>query len=132
MADPYTVLGVDPSSSPTTLRKAYKAAIRSAHPDRGGSQEEMIKLQRSYEIITNTSTAVECDTALTSWFARMRKQAPDRQFIDTMYDESVSGLTDIAVTEHHWRADPIPPNHQNAGQSHAGVSVEFDAASVRW
>lgn len=131
MADPYTVLGVSPSSSPNTVRRAYTAAVRTAHPDRGGSDAEMIKVQRSYQSIANKSKTVDPDSALTSWFARMRKQETGVDYIDTMYNESVSGLTDIEITEKHWRANPIPPNYQREGTP-VGVSVEFDPASVKW
>lgn len=31
--DPYTVLGIPPGSSPTTVRRAYLARARTAHPD---------------------------------------------------------------------------------------------------
>jgi hypothetical protein len=91
----------------------------------------MIKVQRSYQSITNKSKTTDPDTAMTSWFARMRRQDVGVNYIDTMYNESVSGLTDIEITEKHWRANPIPPNYQSEGAS-AGVSVEFDPASVKW
>lgn len=130
MADPYAVLHVSPSSSPSTIRKAYKAAMRKAHPDRGGTSTQSIHVQKCYDSLTGESKAVEPDSALTAWFARMRKQQPGGQFVDAMYDESVSGLTDIQTTDNHWRANPATPGSSTATVD--GVSVDFDPSCVKW
>jgi hypothetical protein len=134
MADPYAVLDVSPSSSPRTLRKAYKAAMRKAHPDRGGTSTQSIHVQKCYDSLTGDSKAVEPDSALTAWFAKMRRQQPARRVVDAMYEESVSGLTDLPTTDNHWRANPTAPGFSTAPgcSSTAGVSVDFDPSSVKW
>lgn len=42
-------LGVDWSATSDTLRRAYREACRSAHPDRGGSQADFVALTEAYE-----------------------------------------------------------------------------------
>lgn len=49
--DPFSILGVSRSSTRDEVEKAYKDKAWSAHPDRGGSNEEMIKVNASYEAI---------------------------------------------------------------------------------
>lgn len=140
MADPYTVLNVSPSASPTTLRRAYKAAMLKAHPDRGGAGADSMNVKRCYDSITNVTKAPEPDSALTAWFAKMRRETKTQREVpnayrDTMYDESVSGLTDIQTTDRHWRPAPAHPMGQHAGHqvgTQGGVSVDFDASSVKW
>lgn len=133
MADPYSVLGVSPSSSPATIRRAYKAAMVKAHPDRGGEATESINVKRCYDSITNVTKAPEPDSALTAWFAKMRRETKTHRdaYRDTMYNESVSGLTDIQTTDRHWRPAPAHPTAHQVG-TQGGVSVDFDASSVKW
>lgn len=47
--DPYKTLGVIPSISDAGLRERYLALARTHHPDRGGSADEMRKLNEAYE-----------------------------------------------------------------------------------
>jgi len=49
--DPYNVLGVSPSATKSTMKNAYKKKAIGMHPDKGGSQEEFIKLQSAYEVL---------------------------------------------------------------------------------
>jgi hypothetical protein len=43
------LLGILPPYFPEDVHKAYKARALTAHPDRGGSPEEFIKLQEAYD-----------------------------------------------------------------------------------
>ncbi len=43
-AEARTILGVAPFASPTEIRAAYRARMRSAHPDRGGAHNEAARL----------------------------------------------------------------------------------------
>ncbi len=47
--DPYKTLGVIPSISDAALRERYLALARTNHPDRGGSSDEMRKINEAYE-----------------------------------------------------------------------------------
>jgi len=49
--DPFKILGVSPDATKEEVDKAYKAAARKAHPDKGGSDEEMMKVNAAYEAI---------------------------------------------------------------------------------
>lgn len=48
-ANPYEVLGVSPTVSDDELRKAYRVALRKAHPDTGGSASQFDAVQRAWQ-----------------------------------------------------------------------------------
>lgn len=51
VADPFTILGVDFSSSEDEVRAAYRREAWKAHPDHGGSNEKMTMVNAAFEVI---------------------------------------------------------------------------------
>ncbi len=49
--DPYKILGVEQDATREEINKAYRKKVAVAHPDKGGSNEEFIKVQAAYEAI---------------------------------------------------------------------------------
>jgi hypothetical protein len=49
--DPYELLGIRPDAPIEVVEAAYKAKARTAHPDQGGSQEQMKQLNEAVETI---------------------------------------------------------------------------------
>ncbi len=49
--DPFVILGVKTSATKEEVTKAYREKAGKAHPDRGGSDEEMAKVNAAYEAI---------------------------------------------------------------------------------
>jgi curved DNA-binding protein CbpA len=49
--DPYAVLGVRPNASQADLRAAYRARARDRHPDTGGNEAEMRRLNAAYHLL---------------------------------------------------------------------------------
>lgn len=49
--DPYKILGIEPSATREDIDKAYRKKAREAHPDRGGSDRDMIMVNAAYEAI---------------------------------------------------------------------------------
>lgn len=61
MNDPYNVLGVDPSASDETIKKAYRDLARKYHPDNYQNnpladlaEEKMKEINEAYDIITRS------------------------------------------------------------------------------
>ena len=48
-ANPYEVLGVPPTASHEELRRAFRRALRAAHPDTGGDQVRFVAVQLAWE-----------------------------------------------------------------------------------
>lgn len=49
--DPFAILEVTPNSTREEVVKAFRKKAWSAHPDRGGKDEDMIKINAAYEAI---------------------------------------------------------------------------------
>ncbi len=51
--DPYNVLGVSPSATKSVMKNVYKKKAIEMHPDKGGSEDDFIKLKSAYEILVD-------------------------------------------------------------------------------
>jgi DnaJ homolog subfamily A member 2 len=49
----YDVLGVQRGADPQEIRRAYLKLSKTAHPDKGGSEEEFKKIQQAYEVLSD-------------------------------------------------------------------------------
>lgn len=49
--DPFKILGVSPNATKEEVKKAYRKKAKEAHPDSGGSHEEMTKVNAAWEAI---------------------------------------------------------------------------------
>jgi curved DNA-binding protein CbpA len=49
--DPYRVLQVTPDAEPEVIQAAYRALARKYHPDKGGSDLQMAKLNAAWETV---------------------------------------------------------------------------------
>ncbi|KAI0666092.1 hypothetical protein C8Q78DRAFT_1083340 [Trametes maxima] len=51
--DYYKVLGVARDADTKTIKKAYRKAVMTAHPDKGGSEAKMAAVNEAYEVLNN-------------------------------------------------------------------------------
>ena len=49
--DPYVLLGIERDADERAIRTAYRRAVKTAHPDRGGDAEQFGKLQAAYDLL---------------------------------------------------------------------------------
>ncbi|WEX79190.1 J domain-containing protein [Sinorhizobium numidicum] len=49
--DPYVLLGIERDADERAVRTAYRKAVKTAHPDRGGDAEQFGKLQAAYDLL---------------------------------------------------------------------------------
>ncbi|OAP45938.1 molecular chaperone DnaJ [Sinorhizobium saheli] len=51
MIDPYVLLGIERDADERAIRTAYRRAVKTAHPDRGGDADQFGKLQAAYDLL---------------------------------------------------------------------------------
>ena len=52
--DYYSILGVARNASPEDIKKSYKRLSMKHHPDRGGNNDDFIKVQQAYEVLSKS------------------------------------------------------------------------------
>ena len=51
--DPYALLGLTRASTPAAVKTAYRQAVQTAHPDRGGDPEGFIAIVKAFGILSD-------------------------------------------------------------------------------
>ncbi|KAJ7499926.1 hypothetical protein FB451DRAFT_1206987 [Mycena latifolia] len=51
--DYYKVLGVARDADARTIKKAFRTAAKTAHPDKGGTEQKMAAVNEAYEVLSN-------------------------------------------------------------------------------
>ena len=88
MIDYYALLGVAPGATLREIKGAFRRKAMAAHPDRGGSHEEMTRLNEAWEVLSDPGLRAAYDeargaqapTTLATWQARSegaRRRAQD-------------------------------------------------------
>lgn len=60
--DPYATLGVPRSADAAAIKAAYRAAVQTAHPDRGGDPAAFILIVRAFGLLTDPEARSLYDT----------------------------------------------------------------------
>jgi curved DNA-binding protein CbpA len=58
----YEELGVDKNASPDEIKKAYRSKASQCHPDKGGSHEEFVAVQKAYEVLSDPESRQRYDS----------------------------------------------------------------------
>jgi len=64
MGDLYAILGVTATAEPTVIRDAYRALARRCHPDHGGDQDEMARLNEAWSVLGKSDRRAAYDAGL--------------------------------------------------------------------
>ncbi|KAI0771664.1 hypothetical protein BD413DRAFT_604422 [Trametes elegans] len=59
--DYYKVLGVARDADAKTIKKAYRKAVMTAHPDKGGSEAKMATVNEAYEVLSDPELRQQYD-----------------------------------------------------------------------
>ena len=117
----YQSLGADPGSTPAALKRAYRARVKEAHPDRGGDEDGAAfrEITDAYEILGDAERRADYDALCRSiGEARQRKTAsPDSAPKTRTADESTKNPKSRQAT-------PEPP--RKGAQSESAADSEAD------
>lgn len=67
LADAYRVLGVREGCNPDEVRAAYRRLVLTHHPDKGGSQEDFVRITEAYERVAGDKAFDISDMLAKSW-----------------------------------------------------------------
>ncbi|KAG6847927.1 hypothetical protein H0H93_004826 [Arthromyces matolae] len=62
--DYYKVLGVARDADEKTIKKAFRRAAKTAHPDKGGSEAKMAAVNEAYEVLNNPELRAQFDNGV--------------------------------------------------------------------
>jgi curved DNA-binding protein CbpA len=51
--DPYLILGLTPTATPSAIKSAYRQRVQITHPDRGGDREEFIVTVKAFGVLSD-------------------------------------------------------------------------------
>lgn len=64
MKNPYETLGVDKNATGKEIKDAFKEKAKDAHPDKGGSHDDMIKLNEALSVLTDPARKARYDSGI--------------------------------------------------------------------
>src|SRR5574344_2077019 len=74
--DLYESLGIDRNADQEEVKKAYRKKAAKSHPDKGGDEEEFVKISIAYKILSDPDKRKEYDaTGITSETSDIEKAA---------------------------------------------------------
>ncbi len=65
--DPYQILGVNPAASLIEIKAAYRALVKSHHPDAGGDNKRIILLNAAWELLRDPGKRKVYDSSYSSF-----------------------------------------------------------------
>ena len=63
LTDHYTVLGVQPSADRRTIQAAYRALARTSHPDFGGHEADMARINEAWRVLGDAERRAAYDAS---------------------------------------------------------------------
>jgi len=92
MKDPYSILGIDKTSSANDIKKAYRKLAKEYHPDKAEGNEERFKeIADAYETLGNPQKKAQYDQRRNNPFADFGHDFTGSMFEDLIKNQNFSG-----------------------------------------
>ena len=96
----YEDLGVAPTASEADIKAAYRKAVKSAHPDGGGSSEMFARLQRAFHVLNDPSRRARYDqTGNSNEVPDLDPELLAHRLLAQMVLDFISGDLDLESTD---------------------------------
>ena len=109
--DAYAVLGIDRGASDDAVRVAYRRMAKKHHPDKGGSEEEFLRVQEAYQVLSDPDRRSVYDHAGWGGF-------------DKSFPGSPGGVHDMPDFFQHIFGGGVP-HHPGAGAPRPGHRFNY-------
>lgn len=117
MSNHYDTLNLASDATPDEIKAAYRRAAQQAHPDKGGTQEDMQAINRAYEVLSDPERRAQYD-------ATGEDQQIDENQKAVM--ELMKILQDAVV-----RGAPDPVKHANTALANGREQVRSRISAVQ-
>jgi len=92
MKDPYSILGVDKTSSDQEIKKAYRKLAKENHPDKvEGNEERFKEIADAYDTLSNPQKKAQFDQMSNNPFADFGHDFTGSMFEDLLRNQNFSG-----------------------------------------
>jgi curved DNA-binding protein len=92
MKDPYSILGVDKTSSDKEIKKAYRKLAKENHPDKvEGNEERFKEIADAYDTLSNPQKKAQFDQMSNNPFADFGHDFTGSMFEDLLRNQNFSG-----------------------------------------
>jgi len=92
MKDPYQTLGVDKTTLPNDIKKAYRKLAKEYHPDKAeGNEEKFKEIADAYETLNNPQKKAQYDQGQSNPFNNFGGDFSESMFEDLVRNQNFSG-----------------------------------------
>ena len=77
--DLFALLGTEWAADPAVVRRAWRTASQTAHPDAGGSHDAFIRMQHAWEVLADATRRTRYVRAYEARHGPQRRHEPDRR-----------------------------------------------------
>ncbi len=98
MTDLYEKLGVPPDATEKEIKKSFRKKAVKAHPDKGGSDEEMAELSNAYAVLVDPERREKYDNGEDTDLPRSEK-AQAIEMMCVMFEEAINESKSYKTTD---------------------------------
>jgi curved DNA-binding protein CbpA len=118
----YEVLGLTPDADESEVKKAYRKAAQSNHPDRGGDSERFHQIQLAYDVLSDPERRERYDRT---------GESDKPQSIESQIDEALAGLFQKIIGMDQPPRNIIGAARDEVRQSQGAIRSRQEAAKNR-
>lgn len=118
----YEALGITPDADESEIKKAYRKAAQSNHPDRGGDSEKFHQIQRAYDVLSDPERRERYDRT---------GESDKPQSIESQIDEALASLFQKIVSMDKPPANIIGAARDEVRQNQGVIRSRQESAKNR-